>query len=230
MSADSHVVEEQYMAQLSVARHFALETLEMQGYDVSMHADIPNIEFHAMFVQKSVDFWLEQKRPEEPSDPTKNKIVYVKFFACSSFRTSRDLHPVIDQLYSPDFPGKSSEIKLRAEKDALMVITPATINETITADIRQVWETARIFVVIRNVKSLLFNVLKHEKVPRHRIITDEEVEVVMRKYNISDRSHFPDISRFDPVAAAILLRPGDVCHIIRPSKTAIHTDYYRICI
>ncbi len=52
----------------------------------------------------------------------------------------------------------------------------------------------------------------------------------MVRYNITDKSQFPQISRFDPVAKAICLRPGQVCKIIRPSKTAIETTYYRFCI
>jgi DNA-directed RNA polymerase subunit H (RpoH/RPB5) len=59
---------------------------------------------------------------------------------------------------------------------------------------------------------------------------ESEVKEIIKKYNISDRSLLPDISRFDPVARAIGLRPGNVCHIIRPSKTAIETNYYRICV
>ena len=50
------------------------------------------------------------------------------------------------------------------------------------------------------------------------------------KYNITDDAQFPDISRFDPVAKIIGIRPGQVCEIIRPSKTAIDGKYYRICI
>ena len=52
----------------------------------------------------------------------------------------------------------------------------------------------------------------------------------MKKYNITDKIQFPDISRFDPVARAIGLRPGQLCKITRYSKTAIETFYYRICI
>jgi DNA-directed RNA polymerase subunit H (RpoH/RPB5) len=52
----------------------------------------------------------------------------------------------------------------------------------------------------------------------------------MKKYNITDTVQFPDISRFDPVARAICLRPGQLCHIVRPSKTAINADYYRMCV
>jgi DNA-directed RNA polymerase subunit H (RpoH/RPB5) len=57
-----------------------------------------------------------------------------------------------------------------------------------------------------------------------------QVREVMIRYNITDLNQIPDISRFDPVARAIGLRPGDVCHIIRPSKTSIKTNYYRICV
>ena len=43
-------------------------------------------------------------------------------------------------------------------------------------------------------------------------------------------SQLPEISRYDPVALVIGLRPGEVCKIIRPSPTAITTEYFRLCI
>ena len=39
----------------------------------------------------------------------------------------------------------------------------------------------------------------------------------------------PDISRFSPVAQLIGIRPGQICKIYRYSKTAINTDFYRVC-
>ena len=50
-----------------------------------------------------------------------------------------------------------------------------------------------------------------------------------KQYNITNDNEFPEISRFDPVAQAIGLRPGKLCKIIRPSPTAINTEYYRMC-
>jgi DNA-directed RNA polymerase subunit H (RpoH/RPB5) len=61
-------------------------------------------------------------------------------------------------------------------------------------------------------------------------MNDDEVQTIMKKYNITDKTQFSDISRFDPVARVIGLRPGQVCHIIRPSKTAIQANYYRVCV
>ena len=72
--------------------------------------------------------------------------------------------------------------------------------------------------------------MNHSLVPDHRVINDVEVVEVMKKYNISSLAEFPDISRFDPVARVIGLRPGKVCHIIRSSKTSVTADYYRVCV
>ena len=52
----------------------------------------------------------------------------------------------------------------------------------------------------------------------------------MEKYNLMQRTQFPEISRFDPVARVIGLRPGQICKITRPSKTAIESNYYRVCV
>jgi DNA-directed RNA polymerase subunit H (RpoH/RPB5) len=59
---------------------------------------------------------------------------------------------------------------------------------------------------------------------------NKEISEIMKKYNILSITQFPDISRFDPVAQVIGLRPGQVCEITRASKTAIESSYYRACI
>jgi DNA-directed RNA polymerase subunit H len=114
--------------------------------------------------------------------------------------------------------------------DTLFIIIKDEINETLTNELKHIWESDGIFIVIENIKRLQFNILDHELVPEHTILPESEVVNIMKKYNITDKIQFPDISRFDPVARAIGLRPGQLCHIVRPSKTAIEADYYRICI
>ena len=61
-------------------------------------------------------------------------------------------------------------------------------------------------------------------------LSEAEQADVMRRFHITQLGEFPEISRFDPVATAIGLRPGQVCEIIRPSKTAITGLYYRVCV
>ena len=75
-----------------------------------------------------------------------------------------------------------------------------------------------------------FNILEHNLVPKHTILTDSQVKHIQIQYNLASNDALPEISRFDPVAKAILLKPGEIVHIERPSKTAITSDYYRVCI
>jgi DNA-directed RNA polymerase subunit H (RpoH/RPB5) len=104
------------------------------------------------------------------------------------------------------------------------------MNDTLMATLKHVWETDKIFIVVQNIKRLQFNIHEHTLVPPHRVISDDERSVIKTKYNITNDTQFPDISRFDPVAQAICLRPGQICEITRPSKTAIQSIYYRLCI
>ena len=52
----------------------------------------------------------------------------------------------------------------------------------------------------------------------------------MKKYQIRDKTQIPEISRFDPQALVVGVRPGNICYIQRSSITALTTDYYRVCV
>ena len=74
------------------------------------------------------------------------------------------------------------------------------------------------------------NILEHSYVPQHIILNKEEENKFREKYNIRSNADIPEISRFDPVAQVICMKPGQICKIIRPSKNAIISNYYRICL
>jgi len=79
------------------------------------------------------------------------------------------------------------------------------------------------------ISMIIYNVLKHEDVPDHTVLSMEDKEKIKKKYYITNDSQFPEISRFDPVAQAIGLRPNEVVEITRPSPTSITSKYYRLC-
>ena len=116
------------------------------------------------------------------------------------------------------------------KNDTLMIICKEDSNDTMVQLLKHIWEQDKIFIIIQGIKRLQYNILDHSFVPKHRLLKTKEVDIVKERYNISNNTQFPDISRFDPVAQVIGIRPGEVCEIIRPSKTAINGYYYRICI
>ena len=120
--------------------------------------------------------------------------------------------------------------QLLKPSDALIIVAKDPPNDTLINLLAQIYADDSIYVTILGISQLQFNVLDHEMVPKHIKINEKEIVEFKKKYNITKNSEIPTISRFDPVAKAISLRPNEICHIIRPSKTAITGDYYRVCV
>jgi DNA-directed RNA polymerase subunit H (RpoH/RPB5) len=204
------------ISQIFQSRKNVLELMERQGFDISGYANFSVSEINAMKLNNQLDMLLEQK-----GDSTENKKVYIRYYLAKTIRPA-NLQEMIDDLFVLTETLKKT--------DTLYIIIKDMANETLINELKDIWERDGIFIVIESIKCLQFNILKHTLVPEHRIISEDDVKNIMKRYNITDKVQFPDISRFDPVARAIGLRPGQVCHILRPSKTAITTDYYRICV
>jgi DNA-directed RNA polymerase subunit H (RpoH/RPB5) len=208
------------ISQIYQSRKHILELMERQGYDVSGYANFNVNEINAMKLNNQLDMLLEQKSSDDDKTP-QHKKVYVRYYLAKTIRPA-NVHEMIDDLFVLTETLKKN--------DTLYIIIKDNVNETLLNELKDLWERDGIFIVIESIKCLQFNILKHSLVPEHNIISEEEVQNIMKRYNITNKVQFPDISRFDPVARAICLRPGQVCHIIRSSKTAITTDYYRICV
>jgi len=200
------------------SRKNILELMGIQGYNVDEYSNFSINEVNAMFQNKQLDILLEKK--EEESTKRKRK-VYIRYYLTKAIRPS-NVHEMIDDLFNLE--------EILTKDDTLYVIIKDEVNETLINELKHIWEKDKIFVVIQSIQRLQFNILNHVLVPSHKVISKMEVEEVKKKFNIIDNKMFPDISRFDPVAQAIGIRPGEVCEIKRPSKTAIKSTYYRICV
>jgi DNA-directed RNA polymerase subunit H len=74
-----------------------------------------------------------------------------------------------------------------------------------------------------------FNILNHELVPEHIILKENEIKEVLEKFNIKPEN-LPKILLSDPAVKAINAKEGDILKIVRKSKTAGISIYYRIVI
>ena len=201
------------------SRNIILDLMGKQGYNIEDYSNFSINEVNSMKQNNQLDMLLEKKE-ENPVTKRKNKI-YIRYYLGKTIRPS-NLQEMIDDLFNLE--------EILKKEDTLFIIIKDENNETLTNELKHIWETDGIFIVIENIKRLQFNILEHEIQPKFDIVPESKVVEIMQKYNITDKIQFPDISRFDPVSRAIGLRPGQLCHISRPSKTAIKADYYRICI
>ena len=120
--------------------------------------------------------------------------------------------------------------EILTKKDDLIVIMKDEPNETIKKTLVDIWEQDRIFIIVINIKRLQYNIMKHQLVPPHKVLSDEEKTEVKKRFNILEDTQIPDISRFSPVSQVIGIRPGEFCKVIRPSKTSIKSEFYRVCL
>jgi len=208
------------ISQIYNSRKFILELTEKQNYNVNDYSNFSVNEVNAMKINNQLDMLLE-KKDEDEITKRKNKI-YISYYLGKAIRQN-NIQEIIDDLFVVTETLK--------KEDTLYIVVKDEPNETIINELKHIWEKDGYFIIIENIKRLQFNILKHSLVPEHIVLSEKETQEIMVKYNITNKSQFPEISRFsDPVARAIGIRPGQVCKIIRASKTAILTNYYRLCV
>jgi len=200
--------------QIYKSRKIVLELMQKQGFEISDYNNFSITEISLMNQNKQLDMLLETKTDIK-------KKIYISYYLEKSLKPS-NISEIIEDLFVLT--------ETLTKNDILYIIIKDEINETLTNELKHIWEKDGIFIVVENIKRLQFNILKHILVPEHIIIEQHDVDELMKIYNIKNVNQFPNISRFDPVARAICIRPGQVCKIIRPSKTSIESIYYRFCI
>ena len=201
------------------SRKTVLQLMKKQGYNVDEYDNFSVNDVNSMFQNKQLDMLLEQK--EADTGEKRKKKIYIGYYLAKTLRP-QNVQEMIDDLFNLE--------EVLTKNDTLMIITKEDMNETLINLLKHIWEQDGILIVIQNIKRLQFNILEHVLVPPHRVLNNDEMLNIKSRYNIMEDVQFPEISRFDPVAQIIGIRPGQICEIIRPSKTAIQSMYYRICV
>ncbi len=125
-----------------------------------------------------------------------------------------------------DYYEDSEENKLN---NNIIIITLGNINDTIKNTISELWSKYKEYVAIYNIKNLQYNILEHKYVLEHIKLSLEEKKKLYNDLNINNDNELPEIGILDPIAKLILLRPGEVCKILRYEQNSYLTPYYRIC-
>ena len=204
----------QIVPKIYKSRLIILQILKLRGYNIEDYENFSIGDILTMYnaVPKQLDMLLENED---------GKKIYVKYHLTTARVKPSHIRETMEDLYDLE--------ELLTETDELIMIGKDKINDKIKTLLLEIYKNEKKFINIYNLNDYMFNILEHTLVPNHRILGADEKKDLYVKYNISRDSELPEISRFDPVAQAIGLKPGDVCEIIRPSPTSIESIYYRFC-
>jgi DNA-directed RNA polymerase subunit H len=72
-------------------------------------------------------------------------------------------------------------------------------------------------------------IMRHNLVPTHEIISEKEQKEIMEKFNITP-DQLPKILNTDPVSIFIGAQPGQIIKITRESRTAKEAVAYRLVV
>lgn len=189
---------------LDILKEIGYKTEDYEGYSIN----------HVLSLIKNQQLNLLLQKEEQK--------LYIKYAIDGSRITSQAVHKLKDEFFGED--------AVLEKKDTLMVIIKDEPNDNIKETLDEIWNIYGIYITIINIHRLQFNILKHQWVPKHILLSDEQIVELKTKYNIQSNSELPTISRYDAVASIMCMRPTQVCKIIRKSRTSLESEYYRICI
>ena len=193
------------------SREILLDILKTRGYNIEDYSGFSISEIHALFVNKQLDILLTNND---------GKKIYIKYYLDKTIRPA-NVHDIIDDLFNVE--------QILSLTDDLIIIIKDEPNDTLQKIQNSIFVHDGVFITIINIDRLQFNILNHSLVPKHRVLNEGEALEIRKKYNIVDDKNIPSISRFDPVSQVLGIRPGDMCEIVRSSKTSITSNFYRIC-
>ena len=190
------------------SRQTLIDVMLGRGYDVSSYNNFNINEVEAMAKNNQLDMLM--KSPHHSA--------YVKYLLSKSAVRLTAIDELVEDLFEIE--------AVLTKKDTLIIVVNDEPNDSMVAKLRYLFDHRGVYVVVHNIKRLQRNILKHLLVPPHSIV--EDVQKI--DYSIKDLTQLPEISRFDPIALLIELRPGQVCKIDRKSITSSESTYYRYCV
>lgn len=167
------------------------------------------------------------------------KNVYVIFYLHNKFTTS------LFSAFCEDMnPPKNANHLIFVCKDKLTTVNEKNLKKIILSeksgknekkkdnctDKTSHFKKIEIFCI----KNLLFNITKHELVPKHELLDVEDAKKIYERYSIRDNQKILKlpllITKTDPVAKYYDFKPGNLIKITRPSSSIGEAISYRYCV
>ncbi len=214
------------------SRNVIITMLQERGFNVDDYSSYSKDDLNTLFVQGNSKIYISgetgpldilvKKKNEGGNEET----LFVKY-RLDKFKKTKSLEQQILDIYDSTLKKEDTLIIIHLDNIYFKPTKKESNVELFTDDL---YSNYGYFIQLYGIKNLLFDIRKHFTVPEHKLITKKEQAELFIKYNIKKDRNFPTIRREDPQAKFIGLKPGEICHILKPSLTNIYVNYYRLCV
>lgn len=215
------------------SRIHLLEMLEDRGFDVSDLQNYTEEEIKVMLNEQNIGKFekIPEKGPldiilEKHSGTPNAEKIYVKYLLEDRFKGTTSLSNQINEIYETILSPKDTLIILNISRVIMKIGVKDKVDEEY---VNHFYITKNYFVQIFGLENFLFNVSRHQLIPKHRILSKTETQALLSDFNCNIKN-LPTIKRDDAQAKYIGLRPKQVCEIIVNNVTSGIAKKYRLCV
>jgi DNA-directed RNA polymerase subunit H (RpoH/RPB5) len=195
-----------------------LEMLDLRGYDTAPYANITPADLETQMRMGLGLLDIVCKHKDNPE-----KEVQVKYWL--------DVAPKPAMMKAVRNLVRNEVLQPGSE---LVLIVGEPIHAAIHADVYALYKDPefKLLVSVFNIKNLIINPLRHERVPLHEKVPANQVANVLKECRAESIRNLPKIQfHEDFIARFIGLVPDEVCRVYRSSPTAgVCERFYRVCV
>jgi len=184
-----------------LARNTILDILEDRGYIVAENLKTSIDEF--MIQYDSGEMYIYTKKKDE-----ENKSIYVYFHLDNRNFQKKDLVNLMSNITN----------QYQNEQVKIIIVTREKLNQAILRI-----DYIESFIL----NQLVINITKHIMMPKFEVMSDEEIEILLKEFSIS-KNQLPKILITDPISRYFGVKSGDIFKITRSSPTTGLSVSYRL--
>lgn len=115
--------------------------------------------------------------------------------------------------------------------NGMIIVSLSRPSDTVLAALRTYITNPDVpLVQLFELRHLQFNISKHVKVPKHRLVLADELETILKANNVDKPNFFRKIDSQDPMAKWIGARPGNTIEVTGMCETSAENKRYLFCM
>lgn len=121
--------------------------------------------------------------------------------------------------------------KENSYNNGIIIVSLSRPSDTVLSALRTYISNSEVpLVQVFELRHLQFNISKHVKVPKHRLVMKDEIPDILKKCNVDKPSFFRKIDSQDAMARWIGARPGDIIEVTGMCETSAENKRYLFCV